>query len=227
MKYSEEEISQPEISSENIFNDGLREARFIFKNSIIKDNIDKKGIFFISIKNNNGDFYNDFITDVQILSINTKGDKLIIPNENYYFLNVNLDLDKTILKLKKNEFSDSIMQIEFSSSFKDEISITINPQSDDIDYTKNKTNLIKSDYSKYGKSFIDLKIDDYSKIKFFELALLPKKKNLLNKLNDIFLSDNSLVVNLYSGFSIEEIDFNFSLSFIFSCKYILKSYTAS
>ena len=197
VKYTEEEISQPEISSENIFNDGLREARFIFKNSIIKDNIDKKGIFFISIKNNNGDFYNDFITDVQILSINTKGDKLIIPNDNYYFLNVNLDLDKTILKLKKNEFSDSIMQIEFSSSFKDEISITINPQSDDIDYTKNKTNLIKSDYSKYGKSFIDLKIDDYSKIKFFEFALLPKKKNLLNKLNDN--NTNYFVIKYQTG----------------------------
>ena len=35
VKYSEEEISQPEISSENIFNHGLREARFIFNNSII------------------------------------------------------------------------------------------------------------------------------------------------------------------------------------------------
>ena len=184
IKYSEEKISQPDISSENIFNDGLREARFIFNNSIIKDNINKKGIFFISINNNNGDFYNDFITDVQILSINTKGDKLIIPNDNYYFLNVNLDLDKTILKLKKSYFSDLTMQIEFSSSFKDEISITINPQSEDIDYTKNTTDIIKKDYLKYGKSIIELKIEDYYNIKFIEFALLPKKKNLLQKLKE-------------------------------------------
>ena len=175
LKYSNEKIIRQNISSENIFQNGLNEVRFIFNNSIIKNNIQKNNVFFISL-NNEKDIYNNIMIEINILPINSKNDNiLILPKDNYYFSN--FDSGKTILKLKKSNKEDKTMLIEFSYSFNDNIIISINPENTNIDYYKNNSDLIEREIIKNGKSYIELKLDKFPNIKYIEFTLLIKQTN--------------------------------------------------
>lgn len=181
LKYSNNTINQPNISSKNIFNDGLKEAQFIFNYSIIKNNFKEKDFFFVSIDNN----YNlseNFKIVSKVLPINIKSDSLIIPNSDYYFSNFNMSSNMTILKLKKNNFEEKTMQIEFSCNFDNNIIITINPEDKNVDYFKNNSDLIQKETIKYGKSYIDLNLEKFSNKKYIEFALIPKNTYTQNKI---------------------------------------------
>ena len=204
VKYTNEKI-EPEITSENIFNDGLREARFIFRNKIIKDNINKKGNFFVLI-NNDDQMYNNFIVEVNILKIGLINEKLVIPDNNYYFSNVTANIQ--IYKLKKSTDNDSKMLIEFSSSFSDNYYITINRE-DSQDYKKNYT-FITSEFFKYGKTYIEINLLESSDIKYVLFAIIKNETNLEKRTNEKIKNDNSNINNFILKYKTNNF-YNFTL----------------
>ena len=205
VKYTNEKI-EPEICSENIFNDGLREARFIFKNKIIKDNINQNGNFFVLI-NNDDQIYNNFIAEVNILKIGLTNEKLVIPDNNYYFSNITSNIQ--IYKLKKKTENDEKMIIEFSSSFSDNYYITINKENS-LNYTKNYTDFIKKDFFKYGKSYIEIDLTQSTNIKYIIFSIIKNETKLEKKNIRKNKNDNSTINNFILKYQTDNF-YNFTL----------------
>ncbi len=229
VKYTNEKI-EPEITSENEFNDGLREARFIFRNQIIKDNINKNVNFFVLI-NNDDQMYNDFIVEVNILKIGLINEKLVIPDNNYYFSNITSNIQ--IYKLKKNTDNDEKMLIEFSSSFSDNYYITINKENSQ-NFTQNYTDFIQSDVFKYGKSYIEINLKRSTDIKYILFAIIKNEtysenRNIRKKRNDNSTINNFILkykTNKFYNFSLPDENIIFlNDSLTFSVKRIMREKT--